>query len=53
MREEVLDILKKSEIPLTELEIDNRLNNRVSLDKLCEELRTLEKCGDVYVTIGR
>ncbi len=50
MREEVLDILKKSEIPLTELEIDNRLNNRVSLDKLCEELRTLEKCGDVYVT---
>lgn len=50
MREEVLDILKKSEIPLTELEIDNRLSNKVSLDKLCEELRTLEKCGDVYVT---
>lgn len=50
MREEVLDILKKSEIPLTELEIDNKLINKVGLDKLCEELRTLEKCGDVYVT---
>lgn len=50
MREEVLDILKKSEIPLTELEIDSRLSNKVGLDKLCEELRTLEKCGDVYVT---
>ncbi len=50
MREEVLDILKKSEVPLTELEIDNRLSNKVGLDKLCEELRTLEKCGDVYVT---
>lgn len=49
MREEILDVLKKSEIPLTEIEIQSKLNN-ASLDSLCSELRTLEKCGDVYVT---
>ena len=48
MREEILKILKKSEVPLTEIQIQERIN--VSLDKLCEELRTMEKCGDVYVT---
>ena len=49
MREDIIDILKESEIPLTEIQIQDRLKN-ISLDKLCEELRTLEKCGDVYVT---
>ena len=49
MREEILDVLKKNEIPMTEIEIQSKLSN-VCLDKLCEELRTLEKCGDVYVT---
>lgn len=48
MREEILKVLKKSEVPLTEIQIQEKIN--VSLDKLCEELRTMEKCGDVYVT---
>ena len=48
MRDEILDLLKRVENPLTEIEIQDKLN--VSLDKLCEELRILEKCGDVYVT---
>lgn len=49
MREDIIDVLKNSEIPLTEIQIQDRLQD-ISLDKLCEELRTLEKCGDVYVT---
>lgn len=49
MREDIIDVLKNSEIPLTEIQIQDRLKD-ISLDKLCEELRTLEKCGDVYVT---
>lgn len=49
MREDIINVLKKSEIPLTEIQIQERLKD-ISLDKLCEELRTLEKCGDVYVT---
>ena len=49
MREDILKLLKKSEVPLTEIQIHEKLTD-VSLDKLCEELRTLEKCGDVYVT---
>ena len=49
MREDIIEVLKNSEIPLTEIQIQEKLEN-VSLDKLCEELRTLEKCGDVYVT---
>ena len=48
MRDEIIDLLKKVENPLTEIEIQDRLD--VPLDKLCEELRILEKCGDVYVT---
>ena len=48
MKDDILDVLRKSENPLTEIEIQDKLN--VSLDKLCEELRTMEKCGDVYVT---
>lgn len=48
MRDEILDLLKRVENPLTEIEIQDKLD--VSLDKLCEELRILEKCGDVYVT---
>ena len=36
MREDILKVLKKSEVPLTEIQIQERLNN-VSLDKLCEE----------------
>jgi len=48
MREDILEILKKSEIPLTEIQIQEKLN--ISLDKLCEELINLEKCGDIYVT---
>jgi len=50
MREDILKILKNSEIPLTEIEIQEKLNNSIGLDKLCENLRILEKCGDVYVT---
>ena len=49
MREDIINILKKSEIPLTEIQIQEKLRN-ISLDKLCEELRIMEKCGDVYVT---
>lgn len=49
MREDILKILKNSEVPMTELEIQSELSG-ITLDKLCEELRTLEKCGDVYVT---
>ena len=48
MKDDILDVLRKSENPLTEIEIQDKLN--VSLYKLCEELRTMEKCGDVYVT---
>lgn len=50
MREDILEVLKKSEIPLTEIQIHEKLNNNVGLDKLCEELRILEKSGSVYVT---
>lgn len=49
MREDILEILKNSEVPMTEIEIQNKLD-KITLDKLCEELRILEKCGDVYVT---
>lgn len=49
MREDILEILKNSEVPMTEIEIQNKLDE-ITLDKLCEELRILEKCGDVYVT---
>ena len=49
MREDILKILKNSEVPMTELEIQSELSG-ITLDKLCEKLRTLEKCGDVYVT---
>ena len=48
MRDEILNLLKRVENPLTELEIQDKLN--IPLDRLCEELRLLEKCGDVYVT---
>ena len=48
MRDEIIDLLRKVENPLTEIEIQDRLD--VPLDKLCEELRILEKCGEVYVT---
>ena len=50
MRDEILKLLKESEVPLTELNIQDKLSEKVSLDKLCEELRTMEKCGDLYVT---
>lgn len=49
MREDILEVLKNSEVPMTEIEIQDKLSG-IALDKLCEELRTLEKCGDVYVT---
>lgn len=49
MREDILEILKNSEVPMTEIEIQDKLDE-ITLDKLCEELRILEKCGDVYVT---
>ena len=49
MREDILKILKNSEVPMTEIEIQDKLDG-ITLDKLCEELRILEKCGDVYVT---
>lgn len=50
MREDILEILENNEIPMTEIEIQEKLNDNIALDKLCEELRILEKCGDVYVT---
>ncbi len=50
MREEVLDILKKNQIPLSELEIQKKLKEKIDLDKLCEELRKLESTGDIYFT---
>ena len=50
MREDILEVLKNKDIPMTEIEIQENLSNKCSLDKLCEELRILEKCGDVYVT---
>ena len=34
MKDDILDVLRKSENPLTEIEIQDKLN--VSLDKLCE-----------------
>lgn len=49
MREDILKILKNSEVPMTEIEIQDKLEE-INLDELCEELRVLEKCGDVYVT---
>ena len=39
MRDEIIDLLRKVENPLTEIEIQDRLD--VPLDKLCEELRIL------------
>ncbi len=50
MREDIIDILDINENPLTELEIQDKLNNKITLKELCETLRTMEKCGDVYVT---
>ena len=50
MREEILRILKISENPLTEIEIQRELDEKVNLEELCETLRTMEKCGDIYVT---
>ena len=37
MREDIIEVLKNSEIPLTEIQIQEKLEN-VSLDKLCEEI---------------
>ena len=50
MKEEIIKMLKESEIPLTEIDIQNRLNEKITLEALCDELRNMEKCGEVYVT---
>ena len=50
MKEEILNILKNSDIPLAELEIFNKLNINIDLKDLCNELRNLEKSGEIYVT---
>lgn len=50
MREDVIKILKSSEVPLSEIEINEKMSNDVNLKDLCETLRDMEKCGSVYVT---
>lgn len=50
MREEILDLLKKTQIPQSELEIQKQLNIKIELEELCDELRNMEKAGDIYFT---
>lgn len=50
MREDVIKILKSSEVPLSEIEINEKMSNDVNLKDLCETLRDMEKCGSAYVT---
>ena len=44
MREDVIKILKSSEVPLSEIEINEKMSNDVNLKDLCETLRDMEKC---------
>jgi len=50
MRESIIEILDKNEVPLSEIDILDRLSFDITLEKLCEELREMEKVGDVYLT---
>ncbi|HOO67816.1 MAG TPA: ribonuclease R [Bacilli bacterium] len=50
MREEILDIVKENKDPLSELDIQSKLKDKIDLNELCEQLRTMEENGDLYFT---
>lgn len=50
MQDEIIKILKDNEIPMTELDIQDKLSDKLSLEDLCELLRIMEKKGEIYVT---